>query len=286
VRKPSSVAEVGVSRRTLILGGAGLTVAAAGVAVITDVLPGGPEVRRAIGMTGPAGTIPAVPPSAKVTRTFFSQARRQEVTMITMAPEGMDAGQLPKCVALHGRGGDANWMIDLGVPQFLTAAVQAGVPPFAVVSVDGGRDSYWTVRENGDDPQKMLLEELGPIEAAFGISMGGFGALRFARARRDLKAVAVISPALFKRWPDARSKNVFLDQKHWEDNEPLRHLDETAGIPLGVWCGTEDPLLYAAKALTGHGEMNITSGAHENAYWMRVMPDVLAFIGKRISAPK
>lgn len=277
---------MGVSRRTLVLGGAGVAVAGAGVAVITDVLPGGPQVRRAIGMTGPAGTIPAVPPSAKVTRTFFSQARRQQVTMITMAPDGLDAGQLPKCVALHGRGGDANWMVDLGVPQFLTAAVQAGVPPFAVISVDGGRDSYWTVRENGDDPQRMLLDELGPIQAAFGISMGAFGALRFARSRRDLKAVAVISPALFKRWPDARSKNVFLDQKHWEDNEPLRHLDDTAATPLGVWCGTEDPLLYAAKALTGHGEMNIAAGAHENAYWLRVLPEVLAFVGTRISASK
>jgi pimeloyl-ACP methyl ester carboxylesterase len=267
----------------MILGGAGIVVAGAGVAVITDVLPGGPPVRRLIGMTGPAGTIPAVPPSAKVTRTFLSKARGREVTMITMAPEGFDAEKLPKCVALHGRGEDANWMVRLGVPQFLTAAVQAGVPPFAVISVDGGRDSYWTVRADGDDPQRMLREELGPIQAAFGISMGGFGALRFARDRPDLKAVAVISPALFKRWADAKSKNVFLDQKHWEANEPLRHLDQTASIPLGVWCGTEDPLLYAAKALAGHGEMKITSGAHEDAYWLRVMPEVLAFMGTRLS---
>lgn len=202
--------------------------------------------------------------------------------MITMAPAGFDAEKLPKCVALHGRGEDANWMVTLGVPQFLTAAVQAGVPPFAVVSVDGGRDSYWTVREDGDDPQRMLREELGPIEAAFGISMGGFGALRFARDRRDLKAVAVISPALFKQWPDARTKNVFPSQKHWEDNEPLKHLNEIA-TPLGVWCGTEDPLLYAAKALSGKGNMHIASGAHEAAYWLRVMPEVLAFVGTRLT---
>ncbi|MBP2323911.1 S-formylglutathione hydrolase FrmB [Kibdelosporangium banguiense] len=170
--------------------------------------------------------------------------------------------------------------------RFLTAAVQAGVPPFAVVSVDGGRDSYWTVRADGDDPQRMLRDELGPIQAAFGISMGGFGALRFARDRKDLKAVGVISPALFRRWPDARSKNVFLDQKHWEDNEPLRHLKEIEGVPLGVWCGTEDPLLYAAKALAGQArpaETRITGGAHDNAYWMRVLPEVLAFVGARLS---
>jgi enterochelin esterase-like enzyme len=281
---------MGVSRRTLILGGAGVAVVAGvGAAVVTDILPGGPPVRRMIGMTGPSGTVPAVPPSAKVVRTFLSQARRTQVTAITMAPEGFDSDKLPKCVALHGRGGDANWMVDLGVPEFLTAAAQAGVPPFAVISVDGGTDSYWTVREDGDDPQKMLTDELGPIQAAFGISMGGFGALRLARARRDLQAVAVISPALFKRWSDARTKNVFLNQKHWEDNEPLRHLDETAGVPLGVWCGTEDPLLYAAKALveqTHPAQTSIASGAHDNAYWRRVLPDVLFFVGTRLSGPK
>lgn len=206
-----------------------------------------------------------------------------------MAPDGLDADKLPKCVALHGRGGDANWMVQLGVPQLLTAAVQAGMPPFAVISVDGGRDSYWTVRKDGDDPQKMLTDELGPIQAAFGISMGGFGALRLARARRALKAVAVISPALFRRWPDARSKNVFLDQAHWEDNEPLRHLREIEGTPLGVWCGTEDPLLYAAKALADQAhpvETKITRGAHDDAYWRRVLPEVLAFIATRLSGPR
>lgn len=230
-----------------------------------------------------------MPPSPKVVRTFFSPARRQQVTAITMAPEGFDSDKLPKCVALHGRGGDATWMVDLGVPQFLTAAVQAGVPPFAVISVDGGRDSYWTVRQDGDDPQKMLTGELGPIQAAFGVSMGGFGSLRLARANRDLKAVAVISPALFRTWPEARAKNVFLDQKHWEDNEPLRHLDEIRGVPLGVWCGTADPLIYAAEALTEQAHpahSSLTSGVHDAAYWRRVLPEVLAFVGTRLSGPK
>ncbi|CAM3665092.1 alpha/beta hydrolase family protein [Kibdelosporangium persicum] len=236
----------------------------------------------------PANEPPPTPkPAAAVTSTkFMSQARGREVTVITMAPDGHAAEGLPKCVALHGRGGDATWMPALGVQQALTAAVVAGLPPFAVISVDGGPETYWVDGKPGDDPQKMLLAELGPIQAAFGISMGAFGALRFARSRRDLKAVAAISPALFRDWPTAKSKQVFAGRAHWEANEPLRHIGELAGVPLGVWCGTGDPFVTVAKALANQAKpakSSFTPGAHDVAYWTGIMPEVVAFVGERIS---
>jgi hypothetical protein len=276
---------VGVSRRTAVLGGIGAgLVGVAGAGVLTDVLPGGPQLRRLFGMTGPAGTIPDVPAGPVVTRRLASRARGREVTVSTMAPDGHSADALPKVVGLHGRGGDANWLIGLGLPRFLTAAVRSGVRPFAVVSVDGGPDSYWIARP-GDDPQRMLADELGPIQAAFGISMGAFGALRFARERRDLTAVAVASPALFESWSDASARGAFTSEEQWAGNEPLRHVGDIAGVPLGVWCGTEDPLLDAAQSLIDQAHpahTAITSGAHEDAYWLRVLPDMLAFIGGRL----
>ena len=63
---------MGVSRRGLILGGAGVAaVAGAGVAVVTDVLPGGPLARPVTGSAEPSGTVPVVSPGTPVVRTFF-----------------------------------------------------------------------------------------------------------------------------------------------------------------------------------------------------------------------
>jgi enterochelin esterase-like enzyme len=221
-----------------------------------------------------------------ITTRYASKARNTSVTVITMAPDGLTAENLPKCVALHGYGGDANWMVNLGVPQFLTAAVRAGAHPFAVISVDGGQDGYW-VENDGDDPQRMLTDELGPLDAAMGISMGAFGALCFARHRPSLKAVTVASPSLFPTWEDTiRRGNRFSSERFWEDNEPLRHTDSITGSSLGVWCGTEDPTVDAARTLiarTKPARAVITSGAHEDAYWRRIMPEMLAFIGERIA---
>ncbi|MEV4320227.1 esterase [Actinocrispum sp. NPDC049592] len=236
-------------------------------------------------MTGPAGTIPDVPAGQVVRTQVMSKARGRQVTVLTMAPDGYTAEELPKCVALHGRGGDAAWMANLGVPQFLTAAVRAGVPPFAVISVDGGADSYW-IASDDDDPQAMLRTELGPFDAAFGISMGAFGCLRLARDL-PLKAVAAISPAIFRSWPDAAKRNAFHTEAQWAGNEPLRHTQALQGKTLGVWCGREDPLVDAARALIDEVHPThaaITHGAHDNAYWQRVLPEVVAFIGAALKS--
>jgi hypothetical protein len=278
---------VKVSRRSLLLGGAGVGIVGVGAGVLTDVLPGGPRVRRLLGLTGPDGTIPDVPAGPVVTSKLASRARGRDVTVITMAPEGFTADALPKVVALHGRGGDANWILGLGLPKFLTAAVRAGVPPFAVISVDGGPDTYWVDSKPGDDPQKMLTDELPAVQAAFGVSMGAFGALRFARNRRDLKAVAVAGPALFESWSDASIRGAFASEAQWSANEPLRHANDIAGVPLGVWCGTEDPFVDAAHSLisqTHPAQAAIGPGAHEDPYWLRVLPDMMAFIGAKVRA--
>ncbi|ALG12942.1 hypothetical protein AOZ06_44245 [Kibdelosporangium phytohabitans] len=267
----------------MVVGGAALVVAGCST---------GNAPQRPAASSAPATSDTATPRRVQsmTTTKFTSTARGREVNVITMAPDGHAPGELPKCVALHGRGGDVNWMVSLGVQKFLTGVVRAGVPPFAVISVDGGQDTYWVDGEPGDDPQRMLLTELGPIQAAFGISMGAFGALRFARSRRadktDLKAVGAISPALFRDWPTAESKHVFADQAHWEANEPLRHIGEVDRTSLGVWCGASDPFITVAKALANQARpatSSFTPGAHDGAYWSGVLPEVLTFVGRRIS---
>jgi hypothetical protein len=109
--------------------------------------------------------------------------------------------------------------------------------------------------------------------------------LRFARGRSDLGAVGVIGPALFRSWADAQGRDAFRDERQWADNEPLRHTDELAEVPLGVWCGTDDPFVDSARQLIGRVRPQVADigpGTHDGGYFLRVMPDVMRFIGHRI----
>ena len=278
-----------VSRRTVLRGGLGLGAAAlgAGTGMIADVLPGGPALRRVLGLTGPDGEIPDVPAGPVRVDRVRSRARGRDVELVTMAPAGEPAADAV-CLALHGRGEGARWFIDLGVPWFLTAAARAGVPPFTVVALDCGQD--YLLARDGDDPRRMIAEELpswlaerglrAPT-AALGISMGGFAALGLAPG---LLAVAVASPALFPTWPDAKGRNVFRDEREWAAAEPLRNLGRLDGVPLGVWCGTEDPFVGPVAQLVDAARPTVAAidnGAHEAGYWLRVLPDMLAFVGER-----
>ena len=290
-----------LTRRGLLLGALGLTVAgtATGAAMVSDHVPGAASLRRVVGNTGPDGTVPNVPPAAVTVDRVRSSARGRDVDLVIMRPAGSDPdgpppAALPVCLLLHGRGGTARGFVNFGIPRVLAAAVRDGVPPFAIAAVDCG-DRYF-LKHDGDDPLRMLLDEVpgwltdrgldGSTMAALGISMGSSGALCLARYRKGLRAVAVASPALFRRWSDAKKRNAFGDERQWQAYEPLRHTDELAGVPLGVWCGTEDPFIDSARELITktHPEIGaITRGEHAGGYWLRVLPDMMRFIGKHIS---
>jgi hypothetical protein len=228
---------------------------------------------------------PAPAPGPVTVEQHTSATRRRDVEVVTMRPTGQP-GDLPVCLLLHGRGSTARTFVDLGVPRFLTAARDAGVPPFAAVAVDCGA-GYFTAHPD-DDAMRMLTDEVPgwvgrPPVAALGISMGGFGALRLARVRRELRAVALLSPALFLSWPDARARNAFADEAEWAADEPLRHLPEIAGTPVGLWIGEDDPFVAAARRFVTGARPDpavIGPGAHDDAFWLRVLPDALAFVGR------
>ncbi|WP_103335069.1 alpha/beta hydrolase [Amycolatopsis sp. CA-126428] len=250
---------------------------------------------------GPPPGPPAVPepahPSALrdpvTVQRMHSAARGTDVDLVLITPEGVPAAGLPVCLALHGRGAQARTFLSLGVPALLTAAVRAGTPPFAIAAIDG--DHYWVNVGSDDDPQRMLTDEvpgwlasrdLRPASAVFGISMGGFGALRFARTHPDLKAVATASAALFVSWPDARSRKVFADESNWRDAEPLLHPAELHPGALGVWCGESDPFLGADRRLVKAVSpvvSRFSPGGHDDEYWRGVLPEIVMFVGERLS---
>lgn len=286
-----------VTRRQLLLGGLGLALVGTGVAAAgatTEAAPGDLALGQATGKAGSqTATVPNVPPGRVTVERVYSPARGRAINLVIMRPAGVPDRKLPVCLVLHGRGGDARGYLDFGLPQFLTAATRSGVPPFAAVAVDCGRT--YLMDRDGDNPMRMLLEDLphwlaarglSAPQATLGFSMGGFAALNYARQRKNLRAVALASPAMFQYWSDAKKRNSFNDEQQWLEFEPLHHTDELTGTPIGLWCGTEDAFVDAAREFITLNRPElpaISKGAHNSAYWLRVLPDIMKFLGTHLT---
>lgn len=257
-------------RRTFLLGALGATAACADT-------------------TSPPAPTSTSTPLSLTTEVVRSAARGTDVTMVVLRPRQALDRKLPVCVALHGRGDDAGMIVDLGVQSLLNDAAT----PFAMVGLDGG-DSYWVARDPADDPQRMLAEELpGWLDernlettpfAAFGLSMGAYGALNYAR-RTPHPAVAILSPALFLNWPDARTRDAFAGEEQWAATDPFQHLDALGDTPLGIWCGTDDPFFPAVERFAGLAKPQVTRftpGGHDPEYFVPAMREVVDFVAAQV----
>src|SRR5579884_1498611 len=95
----------------------------------------------------------------RLSGSFVSAARGGMTTNWVMALPPGHTGPLRPVIALHGKDGNANTVIDLGIEDALAQLVKQGRPPFAVVGVDGG-NTYWHRRSSGEDSGAMVLGEL------------------------------------------------------------------------------------------------------------------------------
>ena len=291
-----------VSRRGLLIGG-GIAVGTAAVAAAGVTLAGAVETPAPVPQRVPAAPRVARAPDAAVSVEWVrSTARNRSVRLVVTSPAGVDRADLPLCVGLHGLGGNALWWGDPGMRRYLGAAWASGVPPFAVAALDGG-DNYWHPYRPDDDPMRMLLDELptwmtergvgrstaGVPALAAGVSMGGAGALMYARARVQrqvpVKAVAAMSPGLFVDWRVAATRP-FAGHADWAANDPLRFYPELAGTPTGIWCGDRDAFAEPVRryiALARPQYSRISPGRHDGAYYATILPQVVAFLGQHVA---
>jgi enterochelin esterase-like enzyme len=293
-----------VSRRGLLAAGFGLVgLAAAGGAgyglVQTDVLPGKYPLDSLLGACGDDPGVPDIATGPVSSQRFYSTYRKRSVQLIVIRPPQV-AGPLPVVLALHGTGGDAATVVDLGYPAYLAAAMAAGVPPFCVVAADGGASTYWHRRADGDDPQGMLIHEVLPRlrrqgypvgrVGVSGQSMGGYGALLLAvrLGAGRVPAVAAASPAVFGSYADAIAANPgsFDGPADFAANDiqSPAALAVLRRIPVRIDCGDDDPFSAqdaALRAELGDPAGGIGSGCHDQAFWRRQLPAELAFLGRR-----
>jgi S-formylglutathione hydrolase FrmB len=292
---------VAVTRRAVLLGAGGAVagVAAVGVGVGEGWLPGRTRLRTALGLDGPAGHIPDVVPGRVVSGSFTSEARLGAETGWSVIYPGARVERLPVVIALHGLGGDhRSWVDELGIDRFLVAAVADGVPPFAIATVDGGT-TYWHPRPSGEDAGAMVVDELLPLLqrqgldtrglAFHGYSMGGYGALRLAPmvGADRVRGVGALSPALWTD-PASASPSGFADAAEYRRFSVMGHQYDLDGIQVRVDCGTDDPFSSADKAYVAGFRRPVTAtfgpGAHDVAYWTRMLPAQLAFLGRALES--
>ncbi|MGY2703060.1 alpha/beta hydrolase [Nocardioides sp. HB32] len=295
-----------LSRRTLLLGGTtagAVLVAGAAAGVEQGVLPGRPWLQSTLHLNGAAGTIPDVEPGQVEHGTFVSSARLgAETGWVLIHPPGHHE-HVPLVVALHGLGEDSGSLTgpSFGLPQYLAAAVADGVPPFAIAAADGGA-SYWHLRPDGEDASAMVTDELLPLLrrghgvrtdriGLIGWSMGGYGALRLAGdlGKQRVAAVVAASPAI---WSDAgsASKSGFVDAEEYDKYSVVGHQEDLDGIPVRIDVGTGDPFYRDVQDYV-HAfpdDADVTSsfqpGAHDPAYWRRMLPAELAFLGSAVGS--
>jgi pimeloyl-ACP methyl ester carboxylesterase len=288
------------TRRTVLLGGAGIAVAGlvgAGVGVEKDVLPGRTFAYQHLGLNGEDGVIPDLEPGPVLEDSFTSTARGGiEVGWSLLLPPRTDeATPLPLVVALHWLGADHRTLTSdgLGLDRYLAQHVIGGGRPFAIAAPDGGR-GYWHPHD-GDDAGAMVTDELLPIlqergydtnHASFlGWSMGGYGALRLAGLLgRETTAVVASSPALWSD-PDEASRDGFDDADEYRDYSVFDSQDQLSGIPVRVDVGRGDPFFFEVEKYV-EGLDDVTTlvhteekGGHTPGYWRRMLPAQLDFLG-------
>ena len=283
-----------ITRRQLLLGGAGLGALALGAEAEQPRLRQGAR-RLLLGDPEPAHPLPSG--QGTVVQGTFTSRAMQTTTRWSVAYPGPVTPGLPVLLVLHGRGDDARAVLGshrLGA--FLTQAVQRGTPPFAVVAVDGGDHTYWHRRASGQDPQAMLTGELLPLLSAHGLqtrrvalggwSMGGYGALLLAErlGSSRITAVAVDSPAIWRRASES-APGAFDDPTDFTAHDVLAGAADLAEIPVRVSCGTSDPFLPGVRALLRdlpHAEHDLAAGVHDLAWWQHAAPAQLAFVGRQL----
>ena len=278
-----------VSRRVVLTGGLGLTVAGLGA------LAGPRLYRRAVRSS--LGINVSVPTESVPVRSlkWRSLARGKDVVVRLIVPTSLaHGGPVPVCVWLHGRGDGAATVVDeLKVPNFLSQAIGGGVTPFVVVALDGG-ERYWHRRQGGEDPEAMVVDELPLMLEQQGIiverwaiagwSMGGYGALLLAERHPKFSAVAVSSPAVWFRSGDTRP-GAFDSAEDFASHDVLASL-QSLPAAVRIDCGLQDPFASTSAVMLAripgvHGAM--VEGAHTMRFWRSVLPAQLAFLGRALA---
>lgn len=253
------------------------------------------------------------------------------VRVLVMTPPSYDTAptrRFPVLYFLHDGGGDEAAFFREGLADALDADMRAGRLPEMLVVSPRGVDTWFIDAQGGVSRYATFLSEtLVPFvdgryrtiasrgsRLVAGISMGGYGALRWALARPGLFCAAGgLSPAVQQMcWPAVQGMPFFIRPSLTRTfgGDPVKNvlrqndlyamlLDDpllAARAPfLYVRCGTEDKYRLAEivsffdrylDAFAIPHSVVLETGVHAWPYWRRVFPEFVRTLSIRLSAPE
>lgn len=257
-----------------------------------------------------------------------SKILKHAVNYCVYLPAGYEAGAAkqpaqayPVLYFLHGLGDNEQTLFNSGGWTLLDDLQQKRkIGEFLIAAPEGGQTFYINSADGRVRYSDFFLQELIPlIEAKYrikkgkdsraisGISMGGYGALRFAFAHPEMfSAVSAQSAALITDSPEdldtaARSgapmgkvlAKVFgnpIQVQHWKDNHPfdLARKNESALRHLAIYfnCGQDDNYGFEKGAAALHQQLqkekvkheyHLYPGDHSFSYFMSHFAEVMEF---------
>lgn len=247
-----------------------------------------------------------------VSRSLHANALGRDWAYTIYLPTGYHANgaRYPVLYLLHGNNGNANdWIIRGHLQTTVDTLIEhKDIPPVVIVMPQGGTDWYVDRKEK---METAFFEDLMPeVEAHYavadqragrmigGVSMGGFGALRYAMTRPDQFCGALLlSPAIYPEEPPltsaARHVGVFGDRQFdlrvWHAlNYPAqwtRYINGPYRLPMFIGAGDDDlaiqadaSTLYTNLRLAGNpAALRIIDGGHTWAVWSALLPDALKY---------
>ena len=226
-------------------------------------------------------------------RAMPSAVLDRAVRYCVLLPPGFatdPARRFPIVYHLHGLGGDEQWLLNGGGWDMVEQAREQGkIGEFVIVTPDAGRTFYVNSRDGEELYEDFFIKEFVPAvenryraggsrqtRALAGVSMGGYGALRFAfKYPQMFSAVAVHSAALIENFPEdatvmfGRNFRAFgdpLDNIYWAENNPLslaRSADSLGTLQIYFDCGLQDDYGFDSGTSLLHDILEQRNVPHE-----------------------
>ncbi len=246
--------------------------------------------------------LPAVA-SDIVAREFASEALGRKWAYEVYLPTNYQTSRAsyPVLYLLHGHGGNRRDWVEKGkIQRTADALISSGDMPAAIIVMPDAGASWFVDRR--ERMEAALIRDLVPeVEKNFralraregrligGLSMGGYGSLRFALKYPEMfVAAALLSPAIYDPLPPkhsgARRAPPFatpeFDEQAWRElNYPQlwdAYLAKKTPVAMYINSGDDDEFMIEAEATRLYSllranrqpaELRIVDGAHTWAVW-------------------
>ena len=243
-----------------------------------------------------------------------------------MLPPSYDARpgkRFPALYFLHGIGGDQSFLASSGASSAIEDAwEQKRLGEFVIITPQGENSFYINSRDGHVLYENFFIREFVPqMEKRFrlvsgrsaraigGISMGGYGALRFAfKYPQMFSSVAVHMPALLEQLPRGSASSGLaaflgtafgapLNERFWQENSPFVFARSTRlqGLRIYFDCGDHDNFGFDAgtrqldRLLTEHRvahEAHVYPGGHNWQFVAQHLDQSMQFQSRALGLTK